>query len=88
MSLVGQLAWAARESLPHIAYDVSDFQQGFNVATIAELVRASPILRIAKKLVSDKVTLKFALLDLKKAVFVSVTYASFAGQPNGGSQLG
>ena len=23
MSLVGQLAWAARESLPHIAYDVS-----------------------------------------------------------------
>ena len=41
MSLVGQLAWAAREGLPHIFYDVSDIQQRFNVATIAELVRAS-----------------------------------------------
>ena len=27
MSLVGQLAWAAHESLPHILYDVSDLQQ-------------------------------------------------------------
>ena len=41
MSLVGQLAWAARESLPHIAYDVSDLQQRFNTATVAELVRAN-----------------------------------------------
>ena len=88
MSLVGRLAWAARESLPHIAYDVSDLQQVFNVATIAELVRASSVLRTAKKLVSDKVTLKFVPLDLKNVVFLSVTDASVAGQPSGGSQLG
>ena len=88
MSLVGQLAWAARESLPHIAYDVSDLQQRFNMATIAELVRANSVLRTAKKLVQDQVTLKFVPLDLKNIVFVSVTDASFAGQPNGGSQLG
>ena len=41
-----------------------------------------------KKLVQDQVTLKFVPLDLKNIVFVSVTDASFAGQPNGGSQLG
>ena len=86
MSLVGQLAWAARETLPHIAYDVSDLQQRFNTATIAELVRANSVLRTAKKLVQDKITLKFLPLDLKNVVFVSVTDASFAGQPNGGSQ--
>ena len=88
MSLVGQLAWAARESLPHIAYDVSDFQQRFNVATIAEFVCANSVLSAVKKLVPDKVTLKFVPLDLKNVVFVSVTDASFAGQPSGGSQLG
>ena len=53
MSLVGQLAWAARESLPHIAYDVSDLQQRFNVATVAELIRANSVLRTAKKLVKE-----------------------------------
>ena len=88
MSLVEQLAWAARESLPHIAYDVSDLQQRFNTATIAALVRANSVLRTAEKLVQDKITLKFLPLDLNNVVFVSVTDASFAGQPNGGSQLG
>ena len=88
MSLVGQLAWAARETLPHIVYDVNDLQQRFNTATIAELVRANSVLWTAKKLVQDKITLKFLPLDLNNVVFVSVTDASFAGQPNGGSQLG
>ena len=32
--------------------------------------------------------MKFLPLDLNNVVFVSVTDASFAGQPNGGSQLG
>ena len=59
MSLVGQLAWTARESLPHIAYDVSDLQQRFNKATIAELVRASSVLRTARKLVQGRINFKF-----------------------------
>ena len=66
----------------------SDFQQRFNTATIAELVRANSVLRTAKKLVRGKITLKFLPLDLNNVVFVSVTDASFAGQPNRGSQLG
>ena len=47
MSLVGQLAWVARESLPQIAFDVSDLQQRFNVATVTELVRANTVLRLS-----------------------------------------
>ena len=87
MTFVGHLA-RARETLPHIAYDVSDLQPRFNKATIAELVRANSVLRTAKKLVQDKITLKFLPLDLNNVVSVSVTDASFAGQPNGGFQLG
>ena len=87
MSLVGQLAWVARESLPQIAFDVSDLQQRFNVATVTELVRANTVLRQAKKLVLTNV-LKFVPINLDKATFISVTDASFAGQPKGSSQMG
>ena len=58
------------------------------MVTIAELVRANSVLRAAKKLAQDKITLKFLPLDLNNVVFASVTDTSFAGQPNGGSQLG
>ena len=58
MSLVGQLAWAACELLPHIACDDNDLQQRFDTATVAELVRANSVFRTAKKLVQDKMTLK------------------------------
>ena len=87
MSLVGQLAWVARESLPQIAFDVSDLQQRFTVATVSELVRANAVLRQAKKLVLTSV-LKFVPIDLGMATFISVTDASFAGQPKGSSQMG
>ena len=87
MSLVGQLAWVARESLPQIAFDVSDLQQYFHVATVTELVRASAVLRQAKKLVFTNV-LKFAPINLDQATFLSVTDANFAGQPKGSSQMG
>ena len=87
MSLVGQLAWVARESLPQIAFDVSDLQQRITVATVSELVRANAVLRQAKKLVLTNV-LKFVPIDLSKATFISVTDASFAGQPKGSSQMG
>ena len=87
MSLVGQLAWVARESLPQVSFDVSDLQQRFNTATVNELVRSNSILRQAKKLVATNI-IKFIPLNLKDATFVSVTDASFAGQPKGSSQMG
>ena len=67
---------------------MNDLQQRFNVATIAELVRAKFVLRVAKKLVSDEVNLKFVSLDLKYVVFVSMMDASFENQPSGESLLG
>ena len=88
MSHVRQRAWAAREVLSHIAYDVSDLQQRFSTATIAKLVRANSVVRTAKKLVQNKITQKFFPLDLNNVVFVSVTEASFAAQSNGDFQLG
>ena len=87
MSLVGQLAWVTRESLPQIAFDVSDLQQRFDVATVTELVRASTVIRQAKKLVLTN-DLKFVSINLDQATFISVTDASFAGQPKGTSQMG
>ena len=73
--------------LPQIAFDVSDLQQRFNVATVTELVRANTVVRQAKKLVLTNV-LKFVSIKLDQATFISVTDASFAGQPKGSSQMG
>ena len=49
--------------------------------------RANAVLRQAKKLVLTSV-LKFVPIDLDQATFISVTDASFAGQPKGSSQMG
>ena len=87
MSLVGQLALVARETLPQIVFEVSDLQQRFNVATVAELVKANNVLRRAKKLVASNI-LKFLPLDLQDVTFISVTDASFAMQLGGASQMG
>ena len=84
---MGQLAWVARESLPQIAFDISDLQQRFNVATVTDQVRTNTVLGMAKKLVLTNV-LEFAPVNLDKASFISVTDASFAGQPKGSPQMG
>ena len=76
-----------RETLPQVAFDVSDIQKRFNVATVIGLVRANTVLRQAKKLVLTNV-LKFVPINLDQATLISVTKASFAGQPKGSSQMG
>ena len=87
MSLVGQLAWVARETLPQIAYEVSDLQQRFNQGTVAELVKANHVLRKAKALTGVN-KLRFVPINLKDVQFISVTDAAFANQPRGASQMG
>ena len=44
-SIVGQLAWPARESMPQLAYSVSDLQQKTNQATIHDLMHAHNVIR-------------------------------------------
>ena len=87
MSLGGQLAWIARETMPQIAYEVSNLQQRFSEAKVSDLVNGNTILRRAKSMAKSNV-LKFIPLNLKDMCFVSIADASFAGQPRGGSQMG
>ena len=48
-SIVGQLAWPARESMPQIAYAVSDLQQKVAQAEVNDLVHANNVLFAAKR---------------------------------------
>jgi len=48
-SLVGQLAWPARESMPQLAYAVSDLQQKTSEATVHDLSHANRVLGLAKQ---------------------------------------
>ena len=59
-SLVGQLAWPARESMPQLAYNVSDLQQKVAQATVGDLVHANNVLNLAKKNAQDGQKLIFA----------------------------
>ena len=61
-SLTGQLAWPARESMPQLAYSVSDLQQKVSQATVGDLVHANNVLNLAKKNVEDGQTLRFPVL--------------------------
>ena len=48
-SIVGQLAWPARETMPMLSYSVSDLQQRVSQATVHDLVHANNILNLAKR---------------------------------------
>ena len=48
-SLVGQLAWPARETMPQLCYLVSDLQQKVAISTVGDLVHANNVLNQAKR---------------------------------------
>ena len=48
-SIVGQLAWPARESMPQLAYAVSDLQQKTSEATVHDLSHANRVCSLAKQ---------------------------------------
>ena len=59
-SIVGQLAWPARESMPQLAYTVSDLQQKTAQATVHDLAHANNALSLAKRWAKeDKQCLRF-----------------------------
>ena len=59
-SIVGQLAWPARETMPQLAYSVSDLQQKTSCATVHDLSHANNVLKLAKQWAeNDKQTLQF-----------------------------
>ena len=69
-SLVGQLAWPARESMPQIAYLVSDLQQRVSGATVNDLVHANNVLQLALRHVNEDQKLRF--FDLGTDVVVQM----------------
>ena len=79
-SIVGQLAWPARESMPQLAYAVSDLQQKVAEATVGDLVHANNVLNAAKRQADQGQKLHFKDLgpeirmDVKHSVSVSYTH--------------
>ena len=71
-SLVGQLAWPARQVMPQLAYHVSDLQQKTSQATVHDLVHANRVLEWAKQWSAAGIRLKF--LPLQKDVSVNMLY--------------
>ena len=63
-SLVGQLAWPARESMPQLAYSVSDLQQKVAKSTVGDLVHANNVLNQAKRQVAQGQKLLFQHLGV------------------------
>jgi len=90
-SLVAQLAWPARSTLPGLCFDVSDLQQRSRSAKISDLVRCNTVLRYAQTMVQRGVCLRFKKFDienLEKLAVGIVHDASFGNQPGEGSQQG
>ena len=88
-SLVAQLAWPARNSVPQIGYDVSDMQQRSKNVTVGHLLRANNVLRRTQQLADAGTHIRFCSdVDVQDIMVGLVTDASFGGQLDGGSQCG
>ena len=86
-SLVAQLAWPARCTLPGLAYEISDLQQRSCDLTVHQLSVANQVLKMARRAVADGACLRFRAIPGEWGV-VTCHDASFTRQPRGGSQQG
>jgi len=71
-SIVGQLAWPARQVMLQLAYHVSDLQQKTTQAIVHDLVHANHVLEWAKQWSAQGIRLKFR--PLEKDVSVNMLY--------------
>jgi len=89
LSLTAQLAWPARTTIPALAYLASDLQRRVADAKVSDLVRANWVLKKAQELGRAGDCLWFRRNPLENQIMVlGVHDASFARQPQGGSQQG
>jgi hypothetical protein len=58
-ALLGKLIWVARQTMPQIAYDVSELQQRVTTARVTDLVRANSVVRQMHKDMQSGYRLKF-----------------------------
>ena len=87
-SLIGKLAWPAGQTMPQLAFDVSEAQQKIAEPVVARLTEINALLRKAKKLEKTMSSIRIPKIDVKKAVMVAFSDASFANMPRHGSQAG
>ena len=88
-SLVQQLAWPARSSMPELCYDVSDLQQHGEAPTVEHMILANKVLEKAQQLARNHHEVRYLRSSLKgDLTVIGVHDASFARQPGGGSQQG
>ena len=95
-SLVGKLSWPARETMPGLAFGVSELQQhlsgskatGGTTATVEHALMANRLLKDAKMASASQAALRMCGLNEKELCVVTFSDASFANMPRGGSQAG
>ena len=85
----GSLGYAARETLPLLAYGVSYLQQKVgDKPTVADLLEFNKLVKIGDKLTKDGYGIVVPKVDLKKIAVAVISDASFGKMPKGGSQAG
>ena len=78
-SIVGQLAWPARNVMPQLSYAVSDLQQKTASATVHDLHHANKVMDWTKRwALQDKQKLKF--LPFKGNISVDMVYSEHDSQ--------
>ena len=87
-SLVGKLAWPARETMPQLGFGVSEIQQAMAEATVERLLEANALLRKARKLETESCEIKIPNIELDRVCMVAFSDASFGNMPRHGSQGG
>ena len=87
-SLIGKLAWPARETMPQIAFDVSEAQQKMADRCVRRLTEVNALLRKAKKVEKEQGVIRIPRIDLDRRCMVAFSDASFDNMPRHGSQGG
>ena len=88
-SVIGSLAWIARQARPDLAYKVSYLHTSVKSATVTTLKECNKTVDLAKNTMNE-VKLQFApsILDWQDCGVLTVTDASFSNEPGYKSQQG
>ena len=79
-SVVGSLAWIARQARPDLSYKVSKLQSRCNRATMKDLVYANQAVDEAKEHSNNGITFKSDAIDWKTCIIVTVSDASWSNE--------
>ena len=84
-SKIGQLLWVARQTRPDIMFDTNKLSVGLKCAKVSDLIDANKVIR---RIMTERVQLKFRCLGGKELKMVLFTDASLGNAQDNGSQGG